>query len=61
MEKLGAALLLEHDPAAGRSILLAELPGCEGAGLAVAPDRDTFVYPHLGRAEGDLMLATGWE
>jgi Tol biopolymer transport system component/DNA-binding winged helix-turn-helix (wHTH) protein len=56
----GAVLLLEHDLDAGESVLLAELPGFQGSGLAVAPRSDTFLYPRLGEAAGDLMIIAGW-
>ncbi len=56
----GAALLAEYDIASGHSLLLAELPGLQGAGLAVAPSGDTFLYPKMGEAAGDLMLIAGW-
>ncbi len=55
----GVALLLEHDLAAGQSILLAELPGLQGSGVAVAPAKDVFLYPKMGDAAGDLMLIAG--
>ena len=57
----GTALLLEHDLAAGQSVLLMELPGLQGAGVAVAPAGDVFLYPKMGDAAGDLMLIEGSE
>ncbi len=56
----GAALLLEHDLATGRSLLLAELPGLRGSGLAAAPAGDVYLYPKMGEVAGDLMLIAGW-
>jgi len=56
----GAALLWEYDLRGESSVLLTELSGFEGSGLAVAPHQDTFVFPRLGEAAGDLMLVAGW-
>ncbi len=55
----GTALLLEHDLSAGQSVLLVELPGLQGAGVAVAPGGNLFLYPKMGEAAGDLMLIAG--
>ena len=55
-EVQGHLLLLEHDPGPGTSILLAELPGFAGADFAALPGGDSFVYPRLGDAAGDLVL-----
>ncbi len=55
------AVLLTHDVNLGRSYLLAELPGFQGSGLAVAPAGDAFLYPKLGDAAGDLMFIAGRE
>lgn len=57
----GTALLYEYDLAKDQSLLLAELPGFQGPGLAIAPSGDTFLYPKTGAAVGDLMLVEGWQ
>ena len=56
----GTPLLLEHDLGGGGALLLAELPGFVGSGLAVDATADVFLYPRLGEAAGDLMLIPGW-
>jgi len=56
----GTALLMEYDLVGRRSLLLAEVPGLQGGGLAVAPHGDAFLYPRMGEAVGDLMLIAGW-
>jgi len=57
----GSALLYEYDLESGQSLLLAELPGFQGPGLAIAPSGNTFLYPKTGPAAGDLMLVEGWQ
>ncbi|MFT5784120.1 MAG: Tol biopolymer transport system component/DNA-binding winged helix-turn-helix (wHTH) protein [Candidatus Krumholzibacteriia bacterium] len=56
----GTALLYEYDLALDQSVLLAELAGYQGPGLAIAPSGNTFLYPKTGAAAGDLMLVKGW-
>lgn len=55
----GMAFLMEYGLRSGQSVMLAELPGLHGSGLAMAPEGDVFVYPRWGEMAGDLMFIAG--